>query len=141
MKDSNVQTVGQAAYEILRKDQSSQGVIDTQREMQKGYIDELVKCAKRYDWGDPFYLCVITKKERLMPNVVRNYFFARQTRPTPDYNMALYKYDPKTECVTFEWVLPDPESVDIILENAHILPKEQKQLLDFCYRFRLGVLI
>jgi hypothetical protein len=138
---NNVQTVGAAAYEILRKGESSQGVVDTQREMQKGYLDELIKCAKRHEWREPFYLCVITKKERIMQNVIRNYFFARQTRPAPDYNMALYKYDPIDECISFEWVLPDPESVDMILENAAQLPKEQNDLIDFCVKFRLGVLI
>lgn len=141
MSDNHI-TVGKAAYDRLRNPDAKQGIIDTQREMQKGYIDQLVICAKRYpDWKEPFYICVITKKERILENVIRNYFFARQTRPSPDYNMALYQYDPVFEKITFEWCLPDPETVDFILANINTLTNEQDQLKDFCLRFKNHMLV
>ena len=110
-------TVGSEAVKLLQKGDEKQGVIDTQREMQKGYIDDLIKCAKRYkDWTELFYICVQTRRERLLSNVVRSQFYGRLTRPTPEYDLALYSYDPKTENLKFEWVVPDKETVEQIVE-------------------------
>jgi hypothetical protein len=110
-------TVGSEAVKLLQKGDQRQGVIDTQREMQKGYVDELIKCAKRYDWTDPFYICVQTRRERLLPNVVRCQFYGRQTRPRPEYDLALYTYDPKAEQLRFEWIVPDKETVEEVVTN------------------------
>jgi len=53
-----------------------------------------------------FYVCVITKKERLMDNVLRNYFLARSTCPTPQYDQTVYKYHRDSGAIQFLWVLP-----------------------------------
>ena len=131
-------TVGSEAVKLLQKGDQGQSVIDTQREMQKGYLDELVKCAKRYDWHEPFYLCVQTRRERLLSNVIRCQFYARHTKPTPQYDLACYKYDPKDEKITFEWVVPDKETVeDVVKDSLGLVPSLQidPQLRNFCMQF------
>lgn len=135
-------TVGQAAHNILSKPQHSQDVIETQREMLKGYHDQLIKCVEaNKDWTDPFYVCVQTRRERTMSNVVRNQFYARQTRPAPTYDLALYYYNPKVEQLSFVWCIPDHASVEYICANATTLPLDQADLIGFCKSFKAGTLI
>jgi hypothetical protein len=129
-------TVGAEALKLQSKPES-QSVIDTQREMQKGYIDQLITCAKRYDWTDPFYICVQNRRERLLTNVIRCQFYGRKTRPTPQYDLALYSYDPKTEQIRFEWIVPDKETVlDVVdaYNNGRALEIDPN-LVKFCIDF------
>lgn len=139
-------TVGQAALEAL-KDPYPQDVVETQREMLKGYIDELIKCAKRsekypeFKGLDHFYLCVQARRERLLTNVIRNIFYARVTRPAPTYDLSLYYYDVKSETIKFIWCIPDKETCELMLLHKHELPPDQWQLLDFVEKFTKGTLI
>ena len=137
-------TVGAAALEA-KKDPYPQDVIETQRAMQKGYVDELAKCAKNgeqlFGKTKPFYLCVQTRRERLLDNVMRNQFYPRQTRPSPAYDLALYHYDPKDELIRFVWCIPDNQTVDYLIAHEHEIPLDERQLVDFCKAFKAGTLI
>lgn len=137
-------TVGEIALD-LQQDHYQQDVIETQREMQKDYLDELFKCAKRHEeiFGTekPYYVCVQVKRERLLQNVIRSYFYARRTRPIPDYDLSLYYYDPATEDISFVWCIPDRETVEYILENQHLLSYDHEQLVGFCKSFKANTLI
>lgn len=137
-------TVGELSLELL-KNPEEQSVVETQQEMLKNYVDELSDCAKRHEsiFGTekPYYLCVQSRRERLLTNVIRNQFYARRTRPIPQYDLALYYYEPKDEKITFIWSIPDRESVEYIIENASQLPPEQYQLLTFCKQFKANTLI
>lgn len=137
-------TVGQVASE-LSKDTYQQDVIETQREMQKGYIDELIKAAKageeKYGTKKHFYICVQTRRERLLTNVIRNQFYTRQTRPIPQYDLALYYYNPNDEKLSFIWCIPDKETCLVMQANKQYIPKEQEQLLGFVLSFMAGTLI
>ncbi len=137
-------TVGAVALE-LQNDLYPQDVIETQREMQKDHVEELMYCAKRHEkiFGsdNAYYVCVQLKRERLLTNVIRSYFYARRTRPIPDYDLSLYHYDPKTEQLTFVWAIPDKETVEYILENKHLLPLDHEQLIHFCISFKENTLV
>ena len=139
-------TVGEVALD-LQKDPYPQDVIETQREMLKEYPDELIACAKRHEKMpefqnlNHFYLCVQTKRERILTNVVRNYFYARRTRPAPTYDLSLYYYEPKDEKLTFIWCIPDKETCEYMLTYKHELPHDQWQLLDFVEKFTNNTLI
>lgn len=136
-------TVGALAMDLLSKGDQNQSVIDTSREMTKGYIQELVKCAlegaKLYD--KPFYVCVQTRRERLLVNVIRNQFYHRQTRPRPIFDLALYHYDPKDENLNFVWCIPDKQTVSRLIEPTFIPEASDKQLWQFCMAFVAGTLI
>jgi len=138
-------TVGAAAVELMSRRDDNQGVIDTQREMTKGYIDELIKCAlsgaMAYGKEKPFYVCVQTRRERLLTNVIRSQFYHRMTRPSPSYDLALYWYDPKSEDLRFVWNIPDRETVDEMSAPGYIPPMEQQQLYSFVMGFVQGRLV
>lgn len=133
------ETVGAASLRLLEKADDKQGVIDTQREMQKGYLDNLIIAAKKgeemYGKSKSFYVCVQNRRERTMPNVVRSQFYTRQTRPSPAYDLTLYWYNPSSETLRFVWCVPDQETVSKIIENEASLPNDHKQLLGFCKAF------
>ena len=72
-------TVGKHASDLLLRSPDTRDPIELQREMQKKYAENILDCVARgkkelVPSGD-FYVVVETKKERLLQNVVRNYFF------------------------------------------------------------------
>ena len=139
-------TVGAAASAlIMTQRDDKQSVIDTQREMFKGYFDQLVQAAQRGEQlhgnEHSFYVCVQTRRERLLTNVIRNQFYTRTTRPIPTFDLSLYHYDPKTEALHFVWCIPDPATVQYLLANAATLPQDHAALIGFCQSFTDGTLI
>lgn len=138
------ETVGTCAVKLMQKGDQKQPVIETQRAMQKNYFENLIECANRglqqYGRTNPFYICVQTRRERLLPNVIRSQFYVRQTRPLPTYDLALFWYNPKEERLEFVWCIPDKESFNEILLSGGIDP-EQRDLYAFCKSFRDGTLI
>jgi len=139
------QTVGSAALALLSKGDQKQGVVDTQQEMQKGYVDQLIiaaqRGAKEFGLSKPFYVCVQNRRERLLENVIRCQFYPRQTRPIPAYDLSLYHYDPKIEKLTFVWTIPDKETCSVIKKCRYASPKGEEQLYGFVKAFHEGKLI
>ena len=85
-----------------------------------------------------FFVQVETKKERLTPNVIRNYFIPRKTCSSPFYDQTMYFYNREDQKVQFLWVVP---SKDICIEyrnNALLVHPEEKALLDFILSFYSG---
>lgn len=131
------ETVGKISSDLLQKAPESRDPIEIQREMQEDYLDNLIQCvnAHKKELQSDFYVVVLTKKERLMPNVYRNYFFARLSCPTPDYDQAVYRYDYKKEELEYLWCIPSRDTSILLRDNAlQVAPEEQgllKHVLDF----------
>jgi len=135
-------TIGALSQELLQKEFDTRDPIELQREMQKKYIDSLIECVehnKHLHKGD-FYIIVITKKEPLMQNVMRNYFFARNSCPTPDYDQSVFRYKSATEELEFLWCIPDRETCFIFLENKDKVVFEETELLQNIIDFNDGSL-
>lgn len=136
------QTVGKASYDLLQKSPEKINAIDLQREMQKStvtQIQEIIDTHKSY--SDEYYIVLMYRKERLMPNVIRQQFIVRKTRPQPDYDCSLFSYNNKTSELLFHWTIPDPDSCAYIMLNSSKLSDAEKPLLDFIKRFSEGTLI
>ena len=133
--------VGKISSDLLLRPDEKQGVIDTQREMTKGYIghiEDLVTTGECRSWHYPFYIQVIQRRERLMVNAIRHHFVARKTLPEPGYDQDVWKYFPSTGDLKYLWSVPDQESVSYMLS---IIPtKEQQQLHEYCVHFVNGTL-
>ncbi len=148
MSASPKKTVGKYAYELQQKADEKINPIELQREIHKGNDSEksfenqvrlaVERGEKELD-GD-FFVVVLFKKERIMKNVVRQYFFPRKSCPTPEYDQVVYHYFPKEDKLEFLWVIPDKKStVEIPLVGA-FLPLEQQDLVQFCKDFNSGKL-
>lgn len=134
-------TVGELSQELLLRPDTKQGVIDTQREMNKQIIPEIEKCIKNHkSWDDPYYIVILTKRERLLVNVIRQYFVARRSLPTPDLDQTVFKYTPKTGDLEYLWTVPDSTTVNMLVWSGMEIPEEQRDLYEFAYLFEHGQL-
>ena len=135
-------TLGEQAVPLLQKEPESRDPIELQREMQRDYLDDLKKCItdfKKTHRGD-FFVVVITKNEKLLPNVFRNYFFARISCPTPDYDQSVYHYKHDIECAEYVWTIPSRDACMYLRHNCQVVAPEERQLLQFVMDFSDGSL-
>lgn len=148
MSTLNKKTVGACALELQAKGDEKINPIDMQRAMHaKGNgsasFDDQVRTAvdrgKSQFEGD-FFVVVLFKKERLLKNVVRQYFFPRKSCPTPEYDQVIYKYFRKDEKIDFLWVIPDKQTVIDMVLIGDRLPKDQQDLVKFAVDFNSGEL-
>lgn len=130
------ETVGSVATKLWNSG-GKQGAVETEREANKEYLSEVHKCVQNAvdkGWDKPFYVVVLTKKERLLRNVVRRYFVARKTMPMPDYDQSLWHYDPRSEQLRYVWTIPDPVYCTELMQADDIAPDEA-QLAAFVHAF------
>lgn len=135
-------TVGDISSELLAKKPESTDPIEIERSMHEDYSKNMLACwtdARAKYTGD-FFIVVITKREPLMPNVFRNYFFARSSCPTPDYDQTVYHYKKTDDFLDFLWVIPSKDACLQLKENAAHVPQEEWGLLNFVFKFADGSL-
>jgi hypothetical protein len=135
-------TVGKTASQLLTKTPDSCDPIEIRREMQKEYLDNLLQCVSDHRKKMPtdFYVVVLTKNERLLPNVFRNYFFARSSCPTPDYDQSVFKFYSEREEIVFLWSIPSQDACIHLKENAILVAPEERELLACVLDFADGTL-
>ena len=136
------ETVGKIATDLAQKQQEKISVMEQQEAMQKDYMKHLCDTIddgyNKYD-GD-FFVTVLTKREKLLPNVFRNYFMHRKSCPTPNYDQSLFRYNKELGQVEYIWTIPDRDVCKHLLENESQLPKDEQQLLSFVKMFKAGAL-
>lgn len=136
-------TVGKISTDLLAKEPETRDPIEIQREVHKTYVDELIECAMTFSKTHPydFYVSVVTKKERLMKNVLRNYFFPLLACPTPTYDQAVYRYHHKDEKIEFLWVLPSKDTCELFRDHMDEIVPEERQLLGYVMSMYDGSLL
>lgn len=157
-------TVGAQAIDLLQKTPESRDPIELQREMQKDYIDHLEwsvrhmqkkvdcshligngrgheECAKRPPHEGDFYVVILLKKEKLLENVLRNYFLQTISCPTPTWDQTVYKYHKNDDKLEYLWTVPDRETCLTFQENAPDIVPEEKWLLRQILEFHDGTLL
>ncbi len=138
-------TVGKFATDLMAKDDGYQvNAVDQQRAMTEDYIKNLHEAVERgiksYPNSD-FYVHVETKKEKLLENVLRNYFITKHACPTPNYDQSVFKYHHEKGDIVFMWVVPDRGTCFYFKENSAQIPAEEKDLLQFIRMFDDGTLL
>ena len=136
-------TVGAHSLKLSQKAPDAQNAIDQMRESLTDYDANIHECVKthRKVFDGNFYVVVISKKERLMQNVIRGYFTARQSCPTPDFDQAVYLYRRDSDDLEFMWVIPSAQAVNYMKSNAQYVPTKQYSLLGFVLSFLDGSLL
>jgi len=134
-------SVGEEAYKRLLNPDTKQGIIDTQREIDKDYFKEIEECVKRFKAksgiDEDFFIVVIVKKERLMENVIRRYFVPRRSLPTPAYDQTVWRYRKGGE-LEFIWVVPDHNTCQEIYNHPERVPQEEAWLRQLVNSFMSG---
>jgi hypothetical protein len=136
-------TFGQQYVDVAYKEPYSRDPIELQREMQKEYLDNLGETILVFRKQNPqdFFAVVTTKREKLMPNVLRNYFFCRLSCPTPEYDQSVYYYNHADEGVAYLWTVPDQETCFHLRDNALMVDPEEQLLLQYVLQFFDGTLL
>lgn len=136
------ETVGKYSYDLLQKNPESNDPIELQRSMQEEYFAYLLDCinVNRNIYEKAFFVVVVTKNEKLMPNVFRNYFYARKSCPTPDYDQTVWRYDISADELEYLWTIPSRDTCYHLKMNALEVVKEEKELLKFVLEFSDGTL-
>jgi hypothetical protein len=136
------ETVGKQALELMQKEPEITTVIDQQRAMQEDYLEELAACVLEFrkKYLQDFFVAVLTKNEKLMPNVFRNYFVPRMTCPTPNYDQTVFRYRHEIEEIEFIWSIPCREACFYLRENAMHTPPDERDLLEYVIAFSDGTL-
>ena len=143
VEENNSKTVGAHSLELSKKDPGTHSAIDQMREQLKDYEKNIHDCVQNHlgDFEGDFYVVCLTKKEKLMQNVLRGYFFTRQSCPTPDYDQAVYKYIKEDARLDFLWVIPAADVVNYMKNNHHHVKPEKYALLGFVMQFADGSLL
>ena len=138
----NRETVGKISSDLINKTPDSVDPVEIEREMQGDYGKNLLECwnTSRNTYGGDFFIIVITKKEPLMPNVLRNYFFSRESCPSPDYDQAVYHYRKNDDVLDFLWVIPSKDACLMFIDQASSIVPGEWGLLAFVLKFADGSL-
>jgi hypothetical protein len=136
-------TVGEQYLKVAYKEPESRDPIELQREIQKEYVENLTQTVLSFRKDNPrnFYIVQLTKRERLLENVLRNYFFCRYSCPTPEYDQSVFKYEHAIEAVEYLWTVPDKDTCEYLRDNALVVAPEEKELLMFVLSFYSGELL
>ena len=137
MEEKRQYTVGKIATDLAKQEAPTRDPIELERAMHKDYEDNVHLCIERSkkDYPRDFYVVILTKKERLLQNVLRHYFFGRATCPTPDYDQAVYKYHHEDDKLEFLWVIPSKTTCEHLRENALLVHELERDLLRFVLDF------
>lgn len=137
MEPKRIHTVGKIATDLAAQDTHAQSPIELERAMHKDYEENVQQCIERGKKEHPgdFYIVVITKKERLLQNVLRHYYLHRATCPTPEYDQTVYKYFREHDAHQFLWVVPDKITCEMMRDNALQVPDPERDLLRFVLDF------
>ena len=142
--ETKKETVGKVAIDLQKSNNSPVSAIDQMRESLSEYeqnVFECVELGKRSFVNQDFYIIVTTKKERLLENVIRNFFYSRISCPTPDWDQTVYKFKRKGEQLVFMWVIPDKNTCRYMLQSEHLLPREEQHLLKYVKADQDGTLL
>lgn len=137
------ETVGKISSDLKQKEAPTQSPIELEQEMHRDYEKNVYECIERSkkDFDGDFYVVVLTKREKLMDNVLRHYFLGRQSCPTPDYDQTVYHFHRDGDDLEYLWVIPDKESCQMLYANKAIVDPSEYELLDCVLRFMDGTLL
>jgi hypothetical protein len=152
-------TLGKISTDLLLSSPSSTDPIEIQRATEQEYLDNLIwavkhaqkkidcsnieghdQCKDRFPFDGDFYIVALLKKEKLLPNVLRNYFVPTLMCPTPAFDQTVYKYDHQKKDIEFMWVVPDRDTCETFKENILQIVPEERGLLDFVIKYYDGTL-
>ena len=150
--NKNPAKVGQAAFDILSKKQSSQTVEETTEAMTAKYYEKLIAAVEEgcqeKNYPPIFYVLIERKKETLMgliPNALRQKYMTLPFKPKakvvreecPNSDFDLYEADKVRGEITLIWTLPTYQDSLTILKNR---AQYDAQLVKWIEDFRDGKL-
>jgi len=136
-------SVGAISQELKEKESFNSDVVSQQRAMLEDYEKNFFKAFERgkSQYQADFYVVVLTKQERLMDNVIRNYFIVRESCPTPNFDQIVYRCDHKKKSIDLLWTIPGKKTCNAYRHKLLEVPEEERALLDCILSFYDGSLL
>lgn len=138
-------TVGEKALELFHKIPDTYIASELTSEQLTLYEEHLQDCyAKgRKSYGNvDFYISVWTKWERALGfKVIRPYFIARRTCPTPQWDQTVYRCHKDSGEIEYLWSLPSKEACEYYTINQAVIPPEEWGILKFVLQDNNGDLL
>lgn len=138
------ETLGSAASKlILQQGGDSHAPHEQMQDQLDEYIPNLIECVedgKKNRHGN-FFVEVITKKEKLLTNVLRNYFINRSTCPTPDFDQTVFRCNRTDDNIEFLWCVPAPSVCIELMQDIKNTPPEEEELMNTIINFSNGNLL
>ena len=139
--NENRKTAGQVQLELVGQSlndthSAHDQTLEQLSEYEKNLVQRVEAAKREYD--KDFYIVVITKREKLLDRILRHYFLARHTCPTPQYDEAVYKYTRKDDRIEFLWVVPSKPTCEEFAFNPFGVPEDEKELYNFVLKFKNG---
>jgi hypothetical protein len=133
--------IGKIAYQQSLKDPYDQNSYEysgeTVKSLEKEVLETVQAGLKKYPRED-FFVVILTKKEQLMLNTIRNYLFVRKTCPLPFYDQIVWRYDHLKDDLEFLWVLPAKDIANMFLANVKLVDPSEYCLLQYLIKYRDG---
>jgi len=137
-------TLGQTVIDKYSTQQDEIELGDLKKDEMERYFNYLTMAmdtGKKMFNGN-FFIEVAKKRERLMPQILPRIFaLPRSTCPTPFYDQDVYIYNREDDCLDFVWAVPDPDTCDQLANNMNNLCLEDKELLEFVFKYKDGSLL
>ena len=130
-------TVGKIAYEQIIKDldeTKTPTYNEQSQEMLKEFMPRVLECVEIHKKKFPtdFYVETITIEVPLMgKKVYRFKYVGKLACPTPTYDQTVFKYNHHDDRLEYLWTIPDKGTCSYLKQNALLIPKEHKKLLEF----------
>jgi len=135
-------TAGQVSQELSQKHPDTLNPIELEQAMHSDYEKSVYECIAihKKTWNQDFYVIVLTKKEPLMTNIIRHYYYGRLSCPTPDYDQTVYFYNKDNDIIEFLWTIPSRDACMYLKENSLLVDPAELQLLRYVLDFADGTL-
>ena len=153
------ETAGTLAAQALKSDSGLINPQEIQRAQEKEYLDNLVWsvqhalkkvdcsaieghdiCKDRHAFEGDFFIESLIKKEKVLHNVLRNYFMPRKSCPTPAYDQTVYRWNSVKQDIEYIWTVPDKETCLTLYQNKDIVVPAEQGLLKMVVKFYDGSL-
>jgi hypothetical protein len=124
--DPSRDTIGKI-YRDSQIKNSAQGlkVGDINKEMVKGFVDELNEAIQSNPFNDqPFYIQIAEKWDLQMKKAMRRMINKTLYRPWPEDGTTVFWTDPKRQQTRFCWDIPHVSEMDNIMMNPDLYPDQ-----------------
>jgi hypothetical protein len=133
------ETLGSKALDLLDKEPEHTPIEMGEKlaELTSKKLQEVIELHK--DYGDVYFIQIVFQQEnmhaRWLPNVHHLQSIVTSQSPGMRPDRSCFKYNNKTDELTYLWSLPDLASCTFIIENEAELSADEQQLLGFVKQF------
>lgn len=137
-------SVGSVVLDMMSKSESPLTAGDILDGFSEKYIEVLKSTVDKeaHRYKSPFYVLVLSAKEMWAPNLVRNWFVARQTAPIaldmvelyPNHTKTLYSIVKEGQGeITLCWTLPGLPECESILKSPYLYHEDLVRWIKECF--------